>query len=665
MNDKVLQSKLKRLAVIQSDSEVSQLEDDAPASWLHNPKIEEMGHDAFLTGKAAARGEIDIYKLSESDRALFDASMAKEWASGQKFGAVEILTEQQVQDLPDDTPIVGTRWAHTDKNKRPRLLAAAMSKRTEKTPDQIKKEFPFEAKSRMVVQGHQEEGHDGISIRTDSPTASLLAFNLICSVAVLHDWAVWACDASTAYLQSSGISWLLILRPPRPPRPPPPGVSPMDLFRAKGSIYGTKDAGRSWWKKLFKTVQEHGWQMSKYEAALFYLFEENKLIGVMASHVDDLFCTGTGDKLEVKLYLKVHKNDFRFCGKNVKVTSNSIDLDQYDAIEGVEYMVVDKERRKMPNASLTAAEKTDFRGLIGSLGWITRQTRPDLQVKSLASQTMASPAIKDVVELNKAVKMLKDTCDNKYRFVKHQEMTWDNIIVAVFADSSFANSQNMKSQCGYIVVLTTEEIKSGASAPIMLLETYSGSIKRVCRSTLAAEANAFLMATEAGDYVRSLLMEMKFPGTSVQDVQEYKKGILLAFTDAKSLESMIVKDAGQPTDKRVKILVAQIKDLLGYGSYVDDEQYVIWCDTSQMLADVLTKAGCERTPLLRAMEEGRWQLEPSEEAKLRKLGIRAGRQRRKSAKKAAHEAESRTSDLAEEGCEFVKKQQHSSPAGHS
>ena len=126
----------------------------------------------------------------------------------------------------------------------------------------------------------------------------------------------------------------------------------MDLFRAKGSIYGTKDAGRSWWKKLFKTVQEHGWQMSKYEAALFYLFEENKLIGVMASHVDDLFCTGTGNKfestikeLEVKLYLKVHKNDFRFCGKNVKATSNSIDLDQYDAIEGIEYVVVDKERR--------------------------------------------------------------------------------------------------------------------------------------------------------------------------------------------------------------------------------------------------------------------------------------------------------------------------------
>ena len=39
------------------------------------------------------------------------------------------------------------------------------------------------------------------------------------------------------------------------------------------------------------------------------------------------------------------------------------------------------------------------------------------------------------------------------------------------------------------------EIKSGAEVPLLLLEAYSGSIKRVCRSTLAAEANAFLMGT--------------------------------------------------------------------------------------------------------------------------------------------------------------------------
>ena len=138
------------------------------------------------------------------------------------------------------------------KNSKPRLLAKGMEKKTGKTDAQIKKEFPFQAKSRLVVQRCQE---NPTNIRSDSPTASLLAFNLICSIAVMKQWVITSCDASTAYLQSQGISRLLLLRPPRPP---PPRVSLRDLFRALGSIYGAKDAGRPWWRKLYKTLRSHG-----------------------------------------------------------------------------------------------------------------------------------------------------------------------------------------------------------------------------------------------------------------------------------------------------------------------------------------------------------------------------------------------------------------------
>ena len=130
----------------------------------------------------------------------------------------------QVKDLPPDVQVVGTRWVHTDKNEQPRLMAEALAKRTGKTKEQIRREFPFEAKSRLVVQGDQENGNT-----IDSPTASLLSFNIVCVLAVLRGWMIWACDASTAYLQSQGISRLLILRPPRPLPPPPPGISPSDL----------------------------------------------------------------------------------------------------------------------------------------------------------------------------------------------------------------------------------------------------------------------------------------------------------------------------------------------------------------------------------------------------------------------------------------------------
>jgi len=98
-----------------------------------------------------------------------------------------------------------------------------MAKKTDKTKEEVDKEYPCEAKSRLVVQGCQE---DETNIRSDSPTCSLLAFNLVCTLAALFCWVIAAFDASTANLQSSGINRLLI---PRCPRPPPPGVHPMTL----------------------------------------------------------------------------------------------------------------------------------------------------------------------------------------------------------------------------------------------------------------------------------------------------------------------------------------------------------------------------------------------------------------------------------------------------
>eukprot|EP00435_Cladocopium_sp_Y103_P058473 s1160_g20.t1 len=607
------------------------LSDDS-TGYAENPKLE-----AFLTGKAV-RSEINLNDLSAEDRAKFDQSMEKEWNSFKKFSAVEVLTESQIAELPQDAEIVNTRWVHTDKNQKPRLMAGAMRRRTGKSEAQIKKEYPFEAKSRMVVIGCQEKD---TGIRSDSPTASLLAFNLVTCLSVIFQWILEAFDASTAYLQSHGIARLLLLRPPRPP---PPGVSPFDLLRAKGSIYGTRDAGRSWWKKLFHALFGQGWIMSKLEAALFFLFDGGVLVGALAAHVDDLYATGTGEKyeksmkfLEKEIYLKRKVGDFRFCGKNVKQNPDgSVSLDQIDAIESLEYMVLQKDRRAMPNAPLTEDEKSAFRGLIGSLGWIARQTRPDVLVNvSLASQTMGNPTVKDVVELNKVVKVLKDSYDFKWNFVPSSDLTLENAVVFCMADSSFANTTKLRSQCGYIIGLTTQNFASGEPAPVMILETYSGSIKRVCRSTLAAETNGFLTATEAADYLRMLLLEIKHPGTSISDLDKfYYKGLLIALTDAKSLESTLNKDAGQPTDKRVKILISQVKEFLGGDQYEDDgANRCHWCDTSQMLADVLTKSGCEREPLLEAMSSGKWQLRPSAEAEEIKQRIRDGRRRRKEQKK--------------------------------
>ena len=118
------------------------------------------------------------------------------------------------------------------------------------------------------------------------------------------------------------------------------------------------------------------------------------------------------------------------------------------------------------------------------------------------------------------------------------------------------------------------------------------------------------------------------------------------------------RDAGQPTDKRVRILVAQIKELIGENLLTNDtDTYAEWVDTSQMLADILTKLNCEREPILHAPQTGQWRLAPREEAKLRKARVRAGRQARKVGKKVNQEAE--------DGCENPMDHEGTNPPNTS
>ena len=216
--------------------------------------------------------------------------------------------------------------------------------------------------------------------------------------------------------------------------------------------------------------------MSKIEAALFYLVDSGKLIGVMITHVDDLFSTGEGgryeatlNEMETELHLKIKRSEFRFCGKNVLHRDGNVEIDQYDAIQSIDYMVLEASRRKQPNSPLNELEKSQLRALIGQMGWVTRQSRPDLMVNvSIAAQAMGNPTIKDVINLNKAVKMLKETSDAKWKFVA-SDLKLDQAVVFCFADSSFANVENLKSQSGFVVGLTKPEIVTGESVPIYIL----------------------------------------------------------------------------------------------------------------------------------------------------------------------------------------------------
>ena len=575
--------------------------------------------EALLTGNARADKEVTLSELNEEDKEKFDAAMQKEWNSWLKFDSVEFIEPKVV---PPDAQTVGTRWVFTDKN-RPRRLAGET--------------VEVQAKARLVVQGHQER----YEVRSDSPTASLLGFMLVCTLAALFRWTLQAWDATAAYLQSDGIQRLLILRPPRPL---PPGYPEGMLLRAKGTIYGTRDAGRGWWLKLRRIVLENGWIESKLELAMFLFFEiidttKRVCRGIMIAHVDDLLVCGTGAKYRASMDaiskvvdLNVKETDFVYCGKRVRQHEDGrVTVGQRDACLAIEHVEIDAARRKNPASPLNPEEITELRSCIGSLGWLARQTRPDLcYVVSCLAQSIGSPTVATLVLARQAVTRAKDHADFELVFYPGN-LDIDSCHVFAVTDASLANVDDRdlgpktRSQGAYVIGLCGDHTVDGkGKADIAILEYHSGAIKRVCRSSLAAETNAALDGIEAAIYVRSVLEEILSAG--LHDAPWHK---VLLFTDAKSLYDVLSRDIGQAADKRLRIIIAQIRELT-----MADDVFVHWIDTLVMLADSLTKLEAETGYLLDAITQGIWSGVSTPESLERKAIIRAQRKARAVAKRS-------------------------------
>ena len=89
--------------------------------------------------------------------------------------------------------------------------------------------------------------------------------------------------------------------------------------------------------------------------------------------------------------------------------------------------------------------------------------------------------------------------------------TWsDQCFLVTYGDASFASMEGSKSQCGVIVFLTHEpwRFPHGEFQLGHLVHWTSSTIKRVVRSTLAAEAYSVPEAVEEAQWLRSVLAEM-------------------------------------------------------------------------------------------------------------------------------------------------------------
>ena len=228
--------------------------------------------------------------------------------------------------------------------------------------------------------------------------------------------------------------------------------------------------------------------------------------------------------------------------------------------------------------------------------------------------------------------MARRGADFKQRYWSDVDLA--NGVILHLADSGHANGtpdhkaeMKYKSVGGYFILIANPEIlEEGGTGRANILCYHSSLTKRVCRSTLAAEASHLAEAVEAGDWVIVLLEEALSGELNLAAWPEIIEKRRRAYiTDARSVYDYLEKDAtSTSSDKRMAIEGALLRETVrrpGASTH--------WIDGAQNIANVLTKANAEKDTLREFLRTGMMTFAQTKENAELKEKKRLERQRRK------------------------------------
>ena len=239
-------------------------------------------------------------------------------------------------------------------------------------------------------------------------------------------------------------------------------------------------------------------------------------------------------------------------------------------------------------------------------------TRLDICIYVQCMQRHAQdPRVEDVRKLNRLLRWVqKRPAGITYLRHKGNDLRWR---IAAVSDSAFRSLEDNTTGLalrGYIILLTTNEVKHPGGSCI-ILDYGTKKHKRVNRSTFAAELNAAIDTLEQATIVLFTLEEVFFPensdaaGMQLKYVSSKLHFPLELSIDAKAVfDSIAAPEFTMPTEATLVNHLHSIREHVRDGRL----SRLWWIDTRDMIADGLNKGGLPRDPILAICEQGQWSL---------------------------------------------------------
>eukprot|EP00971_Amphidinium_carterae_P332368 6466496-Amphidinium_carterae.1 len=586
-----------------------------------------------ITLKDTLQKEVKVAELHPEHQRLFvddiGRGRGKEWRSIAGSAAVRIHVGDAAKRLQQQYPqrLIPSRWLDRWKH--------AGADHDNQLDPYLRVDKRVEAKSRWVVQGFWDPDLEQINRSTPCPTAQdlMLTLQLLAALEV----EAFTADVRTAFMQSEPG-----LRGGQPlfARLPPGGVPAIEgqprligddaIVELLAEVYGLNSGPMGWRITLTKKLHQQGFRSHPLSPCLFLFYnKDDKLCGAVIVETDDLLFGGKGGEFRQAM-LNIRES-FRF-GHWQSLKHQPADYsgrrivqraDFGFEVEMVSYLrekatniALTRERRQQPTDPLTDEERTQYRGLIGSLTWASRMAMPQLagEVSIMASRCNRATVMDAVLVNAMLAKHLKTATP-----IQVQPIPLDQLCLLAFVDASLANIEEHRSQAGHLICACDRGVLQGELGKVSILTYSSHTLHRVVGSTLMAETCALTEALSEVTWVCKWLAmsknvhfvwnETQQPDREIQiqtvlkaDSSELRVALV---TDAKSVFDNVRKhqEAYTNHDKRVSLELAVVRDGL---RMVAGE--CRWVPHFANPADCLTKLKGNVDRLLQLMKEGSYRL---------------------------------------------------------